>query len=80
MCSRDVQHHSPWLQLQAGYEGRKAAIQRCVDLSKQKVQQLKREKESTSSDDLNAVKRLRAEQTKVNEKTKRCALFKNVML
>ena len=42
------------------------------------MQRLKSEKESTSSGDLSATKRLRSEQTKVNEKG--CALFKNTIL
>ena len=57
-------------QLQSGYESRKAAIQRCVNISKQEVHRLKQEKDAVG-DNLEAHKKLRSEQTKV-----KCPLFR----
>jgi len=63
-------HHGNMSQLQSGYESRKAAIQRCVNISKQEVQRLKQEKDAVG-DSLEAHKKLRSEQTKV-----KCHLFR----
>ncbi|XP_065906894.1 protein MIX23-like [Dysidea avara] len=53
-------------QLQSGYESRKKAIQRCVDIDKQEVQRLKQENDTAGDDiSLEAHKKLRSQQTKL---------------